>query len=141
MTQDEEMLEKIRILRDHGQTSKYHHTAVGWNCRMDGIQAAVLSVKLPHLESGNLSRRAHAERYNEALQEVVEVITPVEAPYAQHVYHVYAIRVRERDAVMAQLQENGIGWESIIPSRSISRKPISRFALKRKLSGLGTFGS
>lgn len=109
VTQDEEMLDKIRILRDHGQTSKYRHTAVGWNCRMDGIQAAVLRVKLPHLESGNLSRRVHAQRYNEALQDVVDVITPVEAPYARHVYHVYAIRVRERDAVMAQLQENGIG--------------------------------
>ena len=109
VTQDEEMLEKIRILRDHGQISKYRHTAVGWNCRMDGIQAAVLRVKLPHLESGNLSRRVHAQRYNEALQDVAEIITPVEAPYARHVYHVYAIRVRDRDAVMSQLQENGIG--------------------------------
>jgi len=109
VTQDEEMLEKIRILRDHGQVSKYRHTAVGWNCRMDGIQAAVLRVKLPHLESGNLSRRVHAQRYNEALQDVMEIVTPVEASYARHVYHVYAIRVRERDGVMAQLQENGIG--------------------------------
>ena len=60
VTNDFKLQEKIRILRDHGQVRKYYHTMIGWNCRMDGIQAAVLSVKLQHLKRGNDLRRAHA---------------------------------------------------------------------------------
>ena len=60
--------QKIRILRDHGQVHKYHHAMVGWNARMDGIQAAVLGVKLRHLEKGNELRRSHAAKYDDALQ-------------------------------------------------------------------------
>jgi dTDP-4-amino-4,6-dideoxygalactose transaminase len=108
VTNSSELQEKIRILRDHGQVSKYRHTAIGWNCRMDGIQAAILSVKLQHLESGNSLRRAHALQYNQAFAGVDEVITPLEAPYARHVYHIYAIRVQERDEVMWFLKEKGI---------------------------------
>src|SRR5438309_4234126 len=66
VTDNVELQEKVRILRDHGQTRKYHHTLVGWNCRMDGIQAAVLRVKLQHLDTGNSLRRAHALQYREA---------------------------------------------------------------------------
>src|SRR6266404_7050083 len=66
VTDNVELQEKVRILRDHGQTRKYYHTMVGWNCRMDGIQAAVLSVKLQYLERGNLLRRVHALQYNQA---------------------------------------------------------------------------
>jgi len=108
VTNSSDLQEKIRILRDHGQARKYRHTMIGWNCRMDGIQAAVLGVKLPHLENGNSLRRAHALRYNEAFAEVDEVTTPLEAPYARHVYHIYAIRVQERDAVMWFLKEKGV---------------------------------
>jgi dTDP-4-amino-4,6-dideoxygalactose transaminase len=108
VTNNAELQEKIRILRDHGQVRKYRHTMIGWNCRMDGIQAAVLSVKLQHLESGNSLRRAHARQYNEAFDGVDEVVTPLEAPYARHVYHIYAIRVQERDEVMWLLKEKGI---------------------------------
>jgi dTDP-4-amino-4,6-dideoxygalactose transaminase len=108
VTNDFELQEKLQILRDHGQIRKYHHTMVGWNCRMDGIQAAVLRIKLQHLDGGNSARRAHARQYDQALQGIEEVITPVEASYARHVYHIYAIRVQERDAVMSLLQEKGI---------------------------------
>jgi dTDP-4-amino-4,6-dideoxygalactose transaminase len=108
VTDNAELQEKIRILRDHGQARKYRHTMIGWNCRMDGIQAAVLSIKLRHLESGNLLRRTHAMRYNQALYGVEEVLTPVEACYARHVYHIYAIRVQERDEIMWRLTEKGI---------------------------------
>jgi dTDP-4-amino-4,6-dideoxygalactose transaminase len=108
VTNSSDLQEKIRILRDHGQARKYRHTMIGWNCRMDGIQAAVLGVKLQHLENGNSLRRAHAGRYNEAFAEVDEVMAPIEAPYARHVYHIYAIRVQERDAVMWFLKEKGI---------------------------------
>jgi dTDP-4-amino-4,6-dideoxygalactose transaminase len=97
------------VLRDHGQSQKYYHTSMGWNCRMDGIQAAVLSIKLRYLDEANLLRRKHALGYNQAFARIGDVLTPVEARYARHVYHVYAIRVQERDAVLRELQEKGVG--------------------------------
>jgi len=108
ITDNAKLQEKLRILRDHGQVRKYCHDLVGWNCRMDGIQAAVLSVKLRHLESGNSLRRAHALEYNRAFDGMSDLATPLEAPYARHIYHVYAIRVEERDVVMNALRERGI---------------------------------
>jgi dTDP-4-amino-4,6-dideoxygalactose transaminase len=110
ITNDSELQEKIRILRDHGQVKKYHHAMIGWNCRMDGIQGAVLSVKLQHLKAGNELRRAHALKYNQAFASVEQLIAPVEASYARHVYHVYAIRVQERAEVMEHLTNKGIGY-------------------------------
>ena len=109
VTNDFELQEKIRILRDHGQVRKYWHTMIGWNCRMDGIQAAVLSIKLQHLKRGNDLRRAHALRYAEAFAEIDELVAPVEASYAKHVYHVYAVRVKERAEVIRSLADKGIG--------------------------------
>jgi dTDP-4-amino-4,6-dideoxygalactose transaminase len=108
VTNDAGVAEKIRVLRDHGQSRKYHHTLRGWNCRMDGIQAAVLSVKLRHLEEANLLRRERAYLYNEALAGIAGVVTPVEADYARHVYHIYAVRVRERDEIRRFLETKGI---------------------------------
>ena len=108
VTNSFKLQEKIRILRDHGQIRKYRHTAIGWNCRMDGIQAALLSVKLQHLDSWNSLRRARALQYDREFAELDEVITPLEATYARHVYHIYAIRVQERDEVMWFLNEKGI---------------------------------
>jgi dTDP-4-amino-4,6-dideoxygalactose transaminase len=109
VTDDAELQEKIRILRDHGQVRKYHHTTIGWNCRMDGIQAAVLQVKLRHLEKGNQLRRSHAAYYDQALEAAAEVAIPAHAADVRHVYHVYAIRVQERDEVMRLLGQKGIG--------------------------------
>ncbi len=109
VTNDAELREKIQVLRDHGQVRKYYHTLVGWNCRMDGIQAAILSIKLRHLEEANLLRRERALQYNQAFEGIEGVATPFEADYARHVYHVYAIRVQERDEVRRFLEENGIG--------------------------------
>ena len=108
ITEEPELQEKIRVLRDHGQTRKYRHTMIGWNCRMDGIQAAILGVKLQHLNRGNALRRQHAAQYDEALEGLEEVIRPFAASYGEHVYHVYAIRVRDRDEVMWRLNEKGI---------------------------------
>jgi dTDP-4-amino-4,6-dideoxygalactose transaminase len=109
VTNDAELAEKIRVLRDHGQSRKYHHTLMGWNSRMDGIQAAVLSVKLRHLEQANLRRRQRASFYNEAFASFDGVATPVEADYARHVYHIYAVRVQKRDGVRRFLEARGIG--------------------------------
>src|SRR6266850_4801745 len=108
VTNDAELKEKIKVLRDHGQAQKYYHSLMGWNCRMDGIQAAVLSIKLRQLDSGNSRRRAHARQYNDAFEGIEGVATPFEADYARHVYHVYAIRVQERDEVRRYLEQKGI---------------------------------
>jgi dTDP-4-amino-4,6-dideoxygalactose transaminase len=109
VTNDPELRKQIRMLRDHGQSRKYHHSMMGWNCRMDGIQAAVLSIKLGHLHEANRLRRKHALEYNRAFSGIDEVRTPVEATHAQHVYHVYAIRLQERDEIRRHLQEKGVG--------------------------------
>jgi dTDP-4-amino-4,6-dideoxygalactose transaminase len=109
VTNDAELTKKIQVLRDHGQDRKYYHSLAGWNCRMDGIQAAVLSIKLRHLEDANRLRREHALQYNQAFAGIDEVATPFEANYARHVYHVYAIRVEERDEIRRHLAEKGIG--------------------------------
>jgi dTDP-4-amino-4,6-dideoxygalactose transaminase len=109
VTNNSELRDTICILRDHGQVRKYHHGMVGWNCRMDAIQGACLAIKLRHLERGNELRRSHAQRYTDAFKENDEVITPLETDYSHHVYHVYAIRVKQRDEVLQQLERKDIG--------------------------------
>jgi dTDP-4-amino-4,6-dideoxygalactose transaminase len=109
VTSNDELQDKVRILRDHGQIRKYHHTMVGWNGRMDGIQGAVLQIKLRHLEKGNQLRRSHAERYHTALRNTEEVILPFCPSKVTPVYHIYAIRVQNRDEVMDFLAHEGIG--------------------------------
>jgi dTDP-4-amino-4,6-dideoxygalactose transaminase len=109
VTNDDKLQEKIRILRDHGQVRKYHHAMVGWNCRMDGIQAAILRIKLRHLDQANERRRTHARQYEQLFQGLEEVVPPLEAACGRHVYHIYPIRVRERNEVMRLLEEKGIG--------------------------------
>jgi dTDP-4-amino-4,6-dideoxygalactose transaminase len=108
VTDNPELQEKIRVLRDHGQVKKYHHAMVGWNARMDGIQAAVLGVKLRRLDKGNELRRSHAAHYDHALAAIEELVAPSEASYAHHVYHIYAIRIRERDDVIEFLAGKGV---------------------------------
>lgn len=109
VTANERLRDKIRILRDHGQVRKYHHTMVGWNARMDGIQAAVLRVKLKHLARGNQLRQAHAEQYDRGLGGIAEIVTQAHVPNTRHVYHIYAICVQDRDAVMRLLASKDVG--------------------------------
>jgi len=108
VTNNAELAEKMRMFRDHGQRKKYYHCLVGWNARMDGLQAAVLSVKLKHLAVWNEARRKNAQLYDRLLSNVDSVITPVEADYARHVYHIYAIRTRNRDSLIGALAEKDI---------------------------------
>lgn len=108
VTNDQSLQEKIRSLRDHGQGRKYHHSYIGWNARMDGIQAAVLRVKLRGLDRGNAARRAHARLYREHLGSRDDLVIPHEADYGSHVYHVYAVRVKERDQLLRALADRGI---------------------------------
>lgn len=108
VTNSEALAEKMRMFRDHGQARKYEHEMIGWNARMDGLQGAVLSVKLNHLEDWNNARRQNAHFYDELLQGVPGIIVPTEADYARHVYHIYAIRVKNRDKLIPQLAEHQI---------------------------------
>ena len=108
VTNDEELDKKIRMLRDHGQAKKYHHTYIGWNARMDGIQGAILSVKLKQLGKWTEARRRNARVYDELLNGVHGVVPPKEAPYGKHVYHLYAIRVANRDRLISALAEKEI---------------------------------
>jgi len=107
-TNNAELAEKIAILRDHGQSEKYYHDKIGWNARMDGVQGAVLSVKLNHLPAWNLARREKAEVYNNLLSGVDGLLLPLEADDATHVYHIYAIRTRNRDALLRYLADKDI---------------------------------
>jgi dTDP-4-amino-4,6-dideoxygalactose transaminase len=108
VTDAPELEAKIRVLRDHGQARKYYHSHIGWNARMDGIQGAVLAVKLKHLDAGNARRRAHARLYDELLREVEGVVTPFASDPSRHVYHVYAVRVKGRDQVLSAMADRGI---------------------------------
>jgi len=96
------------VLRDHGQTKKYYHHSIGWNGRMDGIQGAILSVKLKHLSNWNQTRREKAKMYNKLLSGIDSLIIPYEENDAEHVYHVYAVRTQNRDALMKYLAGEGI---------------------------------
>jgi dTDP-4-amino-4,6-dideoxygalactose transaminase len=107
VTNDEDHARRIRMLRDWGQERKYHHVHKGFNYRMEGIQGAVLRVKLRHLEAWTEARRRHAEHYNALLADSGADI-PVEAPYACHVYHVYGVRLPDRDAVQQAMQARAI---------------------------------
>ena len=103
VTSNSELAERMRAVRDHGQTRKSCHTIIGWNGRMDGLQGAVLSVKLRHLSAWNDARRKNARLYDQLLADVDDVLTPTEADYARHVYHVYALRTQNRDDLMSTL--------------------------------------
>ncbi len=107
-TDDDEAAAKMRVLRDHGQSKKYYHSVIGWNARLDGIQGAILDVKLKYLDRWNAARRAVAERYAKLLSGIQDLALPVEAPYAKHVYHVYAVRVPGRDKLLKELESKGM---------------------------------
>jgi dTDP-4-amino-4,6-dideoxygalactose transaminase len=108
VTDDAALADKIRVLRDHGQQRKYHHSKIGWNARMDGIQGAVLSVKLKHLDVGNVKRHSHALLYDQLLGETEQIVTPYEAPRGRHVYHVYSVRVQNRNQILQALADKGV---------------------------------
>ena len=108
VTNRPELAETIRALRDHGQSAKYYHETIGWNGRMDGLQGAILSAKLRHLSDWNEARIKNARIYDELLSEVPGGIIPTRAEYAKHVFHVYAIRVQDRDAIIKALSKKDI---------------------------------
>jgi len=106
-TRNEQIAQKVRLLRDHGSQVRYQHDLVGYNSRPDELQAVVLRAKLPHLEEWNQKRRQHAALYN-ALLANLPVITPVAQPENEHVYHLYVICAPKRDKLQRYLKEHGI---------------------------------
>lgn len=108
LTNDDGLALRMRQLRDHGQVAKYRHAMVGHNYRMDGIQGAVLGVKLKYLEAWTHRRRAIAKRYDDALSGIAGLKLPVERPEACHVYHLYVVRTDRRDSFQKFLTDAGI---------------------------------
>jgi dTDP-4-amino-4,6-dideoxygalactose transaminase len=108
VTNDDQQMTTVRMLRDWGQEQRYHHALKGFNYRMDGIQGAVLRVKLRHLDDWTEARRQRARHYSALLGGQSRVRTPVEAAGRRHVYHVYAIRTPDRDGLQRALTAEGI---------------------------------
>jgi dTDP-4-amino-4,6-dideoxygalactose transaminase len=112
-TNDPELAQRIRRLRVHGATKKYHHQFLGYNSRLDEVQAALLRVKFSHLDRWNESRRLHARYYDERLSSVV--LTPRALAHNRHIYNQYTIRTQRRDELKSWLAEKGISSEVHYP--------------------------
>jgi dTDP-4-amino-4,6-dideoxygalactose transaminase len=109
VTNDEEMARRMKMIRDHGQAKKYFHDIEGYNGRLDSIQAGWLSVKLRHLAKWNESRRKLAHRYHQLFRDAAGSITvPQEMEWTKGVYHLYVVRVQDREALQAHLSEAGV---------------------------------
>lgn len=107
-TNDDELARICRQLRDHGQAQKYYHDIEGYNGRLDAIQCGFLSAKLKKLPAWTEARRANAKKYNELLKNVAGVIVPFEPEWSKAVYHLYIIRVKNREALQKKLSDAGI---------------------------------
>jgi dTDP-4-amino-4,6-dideoxygalactose transaminase len=107
-TNDADVAKKIRMLRDHGQAQKYYHDIEGYNGRLDSIQAGLLRVKLGYLNDWNELRQQAAARYRGFLGNVEGVVLPYEPSFSKPVYHLFVIRVEDREALQKHLAEAGI---------------------------------
>jgi len=115
VTQDDRLAERLRRLRVHGGAKQYFHDEVGYNSRLDALQAAVLSAKLPHLAGWSAKRRRNAAYYDAAFRDLAEVRTPVIRPENESIFNQYTIRVPRRDALQGFLKERGIGTAIYYP--------------------------
>lgn len=108
VTNDPDLAKKLKMMRDHGSDRKYNHDLPGHNYRMEGLQGAILGVKLKSLAKWTDARRRHASLYNQLLHNVPHVTVPAEMPYARHVYHLYVIRTQHRDELQKYLETKEI---------------------------------
>jgi dTDP-4-amino-4,6-dideoxygalactose transaminase len=108
VTQDENLYNKMMMIRDHGSAKKYYHEIIGHNYRMEGMQGAILDVKLRHLEEWTEKRRQAANLYCQLLSDCQEIVLPLEMPGVRHVYHLYVIRTKKRDELQHYLHEHEI---------------------------------
>jgi len=107
-TNNQDLAERLRTLRNYGQKVKYQHVEKGLNSRLDTIQAAILNVKLKHLVRWNLLRAAHAQTYRSLLSGVGDLRFQQQAPYSTHIYHLFTIETEYRDDLQRQLSQNGV---------------------------------
>jgi len=109
-TNDDDLAHKMRGIVNHGMYKRYYHDEIGVNSRLDSVQAAILRVKLPHLDDYNRARRKAADFYNEAFYEIPEVLTPIKSEDTTHVYHQYTLRITngKRDELKEFLESKGI---------------------------------
>ena len=107
-TTDSKIAEQLKVLRNHGQTRRYHHEYIGYNSRLDELQAVILRHKLPHIDAWNAERRRVADRYDAGLADL-PLRTPVRAPHGTHVFHQYTVTCDRRDAIADALKTEGIG--------------------------------
>jgi dTDP-4-amino-4,6-dideoxygalactose transaminase len=129
-TNDEDVARRVRMLRDHGSYRRYAHEEIGVNGRLDEIQAAILRVKLPHLKAWNEARRKHAALYNKLLAGT-PLVTPTEAPYSHHVYHLYVVRAPWRDELQAYLREQGVATGIHYPIPCHLQRACREFGYRR----------
>ena len=109
VTDSEETAARARMLRDHGRTDKYLHEHIGVNSRLDTLQAAILGVKLAHMDEWNNARRAIAAKYDAAMSEFAWLTAPAEIAGGKHIYHLYVIQCARREELRRYLSDNGIG--------------------------------
>ncbi len=114
-TDDEGLAEKVGILRKHGGRSEYHHSMIGYNSRLDTLQAAILQVKLKYLDGWSKKRQENAGYYDQALKGVDEVKTPKDMGFGRHIYNQYTLRAKRRDELKAWLKAKGIGCKVYYP--------------------------
>jgi dTDP-4-amino-4,6-dideoxygalactose transaminase len=109
ITNSEELKNKLLLLRDYGRKDRYEYVIKGYNSRLDTLQAAILRVKLRHLDEWNEKRRKNAELYTKLFkEEKISIVLPYEADYAKHVYHLYTVRIKNRNKIMEVLPEKGV---------------------------------
>jgi dTDP-4-amino-4,6-dideoxygalactose transaminase len=109
ITNDDDLAKKCRMFARHGALVKHKHVMEGINSRLDGIQAAILNVKLPYLDAWTIERNRVAERYTKTLQGCSQIVTPLVRPGSTHAFHLYVVRARKRDQLQQQLREMGVG--------------------------------
>jgi dTDP-4-amino-4,6-dideoxygalactose transaminase len=128
--QDEEVYERLKMMRNHGGKDRYYHDEVGGNFRLDTLQAAYLSVKLKHLDSWHEGRRKNAAFYDAGLKDVAQVKTPIIAEGNESIYNQYTLRVEDRDGLQAYLNEAGIGNSIYYPLCMHEQKCFSYLGYK-----------
>ena len=132
VTDNAELAENLRMLRNYGQPKKYYHDFIGVNSRLDEIQAAVLRVKLKYLDEWNKKRRTAAKKYDELLDNL-DVVIPVEKVYAKHVYHLYVLRCNYRDNLIQSMKKNDVQTLIHYPVPVHMQKPYLNLGYQNKL--------
>lgn len=135
-TNDDQLAQQARMLRAHGSEKRYHNVLLGYNSRLDAMQAAILRVKLPHVDEWNNQRREAAMRYDALLADIEHVTPPPRADHAHHVYHQYTVRVTadHRDSLNKQLADRGVSSMIYYPIPIHRQKPYEHFGFDLPLT-------